>query len=142
MFRPKDVVIKNVAKSDSVTKEFECRDCHKPIGENDNPCPFCGSDKRLIKININEKITMLESLKMKHKDKSGFTLGTTVVRDKIAGASKKRAKETLSYDRSNPDITKKLHHVEEIGEDDERVVVHHEEESYPAKKRPNKRPVA
>lgn len=135
MFRPKDVILKNVAKSDSVTKEFECRDCHKPISENDKPCPHCGSDKRLIKINVHEKITLLETLKMKHKDKSGFTLGTTVVRDKIGGASKRRANETLSFDRSNPNITKKLHHVEEINEKGKKIVVHHEEKFYPAKRR-------
>ncbi len=122
--------------SKPLTKEFECRECHKPMGENDKVCPNCGSDKRLIKINIHETITVLESLGLKHKDKSGFTLGTTVVRDKIAGASKRRANETLSYDRSNPHVTKKFHHVEEIDEKGNKVVVHHEEESYPAKRRP------
>ncbi len=74
-------------------------------------------------------------MKAKHKDNTGFILGTTVVREKISGKTKRRANESLSYNRTNPGFTEKIHHVEEIDETGNSVVVHDEHIQYPARRR-------
>jgi hypothetical protein len=67
----------------------------------------------------------------------GFKMGWTTTREKISGKTRRRAREVLSFDRTDPHATWKLHHVEEINEHGEAEVVHHHEETYPAKRRPS-----
>jgi len=42
----------------------------------------------------------------------------------------------LRIDRTDPVVTRKFHHVEELADDGRWEEVHHYEEEYPAKRRP------
>ena len=81
---------------------------------------------------------VLESAKVR-KSEDSLLVGETTSREKIAGQSKRRAREVLDIDRSQPDVTIKQHHVQEyadagnpVGEPPEHRDV------YPVKRRPRK----
>jgi len=82
-------------------------------------------------------IGLSASIEVKHKDRQGFLKFGSKSRNKTSGRTKRRTQETISIDRTDPKFTKKFHHVEEINEDNQPEVVHHEETIYPAKRRPN-----
>ena len=66
---------------------------------------------------------------------TGFKKVEQVVREKIAGASKRLAREILRIDRTAPNVTRKVHHVEEQDEHGGWKTVHDEQKEYPAKRR-------
>lgn len=78
----------------------------------------------------------LAGLKMKLRNSTGFVKLMSWARNKISRISKRHARESLTIDRSGPEFTWKLHHVEEATESGEYEVVHHEDEKFPAKRRP------
>jgi hypothetical protein len=82
-------------------------------------------------------IGLSASVGIKHKDKKGFLKFESKSRNKTSGRTKRRTKETISIDRTDPEFTKRFHHVEEINENNQSEVVHYEETIYPAKRRPN-----
>jgi len=71
------------------------------------------------------------------KDGSWFKRQELKVRNKISGLSKRRARERLTIDRSGLGFTKKVHEVDEATETGDYIVVHHEEQKFPAKRRPS-----
>lgn len=78
----------------------------------------------------------LAGLKMKLRNSTGFVKVVSWVRNKISRKSKRHAREELRIDRSATEFTRKLHHVEEANESGEYKVVHHEDQKFPPKRRP------
>ena len=115
---------------------IECQGCGKILSDNQRPCPYCGSNNRNYYVESKVAIGLLASIEVKHKDRQGFLKFGSKSRNKTSGRTKRRTQETISIDRTDPKFTKKFHHVEEINEDNQPEVVHHEETIYPAKRRP------
>jgi len=116
---------------------IECQACGRVLSEEQRHCPSCGSKKRNYHVEAKVAIRLLPSVEIKLKDEKGFLKSESKSRNKTSGRTKRRTQETISIDRTNPEFTKKFHHVEEINEDNQPEVVHHEETIYPAKRRPN-----
>ena len=105
----------------------------------ERPCPNRGSRKGRYSIDVGGGIiTPLASLKMKLRDSTGFVKLVSWMRNKISGKSKHPAREELTIDRRDAKFTRKLHHVEEATESGGCKVVHHEEQKFPAKRRPQR----
>jgi hypothetical protein len=115
--------------------KIECQGCGAVLSAEQRPCPYCGSTKRNYYEEANVTISLSISTDIKHQDKTGFLKFESKSRNKISHKTKRRAQETIAIDRTNPQFTKKLHHVEEINEAGKFEVVHHEEVKYPAKRR-------
>jgi hypothetical protein len=114
---------------------IECQECGKELNEEQRPCPYCGSNKPKYKVKLEGTLTPESSLGYKQKDSKGFLKIVGKIRHKISGVTKRPTRETITFDRTNPNFTKKLHHVEEIDKEGQAKVVHDEEEIYPAKRR-------
>ena len=118
---------------------IRCAECNRILLEEERPCPSCGSRKRHYSVDVGGgTITPLAGLKIKLKDSTGFVKVVSWVRNKIPRASKRHARESLIIDRSDPEFTRKLHHVEEATETGEYDVVHDEDQRFPAKRRPKR----
>ena len=114
---------------------IRCANCNRILSEEERPCPSCGSERRNYRVEVEERIRVFEGLKLKVKDRTGFVKVISKVESKISGKSKRRAQESLTYDRTDPEFTRKTHHVEETTETGEHEVVHHEDVKFPAKRR-------
>jgi hypothetical protein len=114
---------------------IECEECGQLLEEREGPCPKCGSTKRRFYVSAHDTVSTQESLKLVERDRSGVEKQTRIVRDKISGKTKRKTREVLVYDKTDPKVTRKFHHVEEINDEGEPEVVHHEEEEYAAKHR-------
>lgn len=55
----------------TVSTKYFCQNCKKELRENQKPCPYCGSTKRDIKVEIKEEIRIRERLRARQKRK-GF----------------------------------------------------------------------
>lgn len=77
-------------------------------------------------------------MELEQKDSGGFVSVKSKIRNKISIKTKCQAQETLTIDRTDPNFTRKVHHVEEVSEGGRTEVVHHEDKKYPAKHRPTK----
>lgn len=114
-----------------------CAECNRILSEEKRPCPSCGSRRRHYGVKVGGgTITPLAGLKMKLRDSTGFVKVISWARNKVSGRSKSHTRESLIIDRSDPKFTRKLHHVEETSETGEYKVVHHEDQKFPAKRRP------
>jgi hypothetical protein len=102
----------------------------------EHPCPNRSSERRRYNIKVGGVVEPHGNLKIKQKDLAGFVKVVSWVKNKVSGASKRHAKEEMRIDRSDPEFTQKLHHVEEATESGEYEVVHHEDQKFPAKRRP------
>ena len=116
---------------------IKCQECGGQLSEGQQSCPSCGSDKLSYEAEFRTAVGMLPSIGVKLKDKKGRIQFQSKDRNKISGTTKRKAHETMIFDRTDPKFTKKFHHVEEINENNQPEVVHHEETVYPAKRRPN-----
>ena len=116
--------------------ETRCGEHNGVLSEEESPCPDCSSKGRHYSVKVGGVIEPHGSLKIKQKDSTGFVKLKSWIRNKISGTSKRHAKEELRIDRSDPEFTRKLHHVEEATESGEYEVVHHEDQKFPAKRRP------
>lgn len=114
---------------------IRCANCNRILSQEERPCPSCGSERRHYSVEIHSTVTISDSLKLEVKDLTGFVKVRSWVRNKISGKSKRRARESLTIDRTSPEFTRKIHHVEETTETGEHEVVHHEDEKFPAKRR-------
>lgn len=54
-----------------ISVKYFCQNCKKELSKGQKSCPYCGSVKRDIKVEINEKIKIRESLRVRQKRK-GF----------------------------------------------------------------------
>jgi len=54
-----------------VSTKYFCQNCKKELNEGQKPCPYCGSEKRDIKVEVREEIKIRESLRGRQKRK-GF----------------------------------------------------------------------
>lgn len=108
------------------------------LSQGESPCPNCDSKGRYCSVKVGGVVEPHGSLKIKHKDSTGFVKLKSWIRNGISGASKCHAKEELRIDRSDPEFTQKLHHVEEATESSEYEVVHHEDQKFPPKRRPRR----
>lgn len=102
------------------------------------PCPHCGSTDKVISVVVEDSVQLFESVKTKQKDATGFVKNETIEREKIAGKSRRKTKELLEIDRSDPQYTRKYHLVKELNEHGEFEIVHNEPKLSPAKHRPKK----
>jgi len=100
------------------------------------PCPYCGSTDKVISIVVEDSVQLFESVKTKQKDATGFVKNETIEREKFAGKSRRKAKEFLEIDRSDPKFTRKHHLVKELNEHGEFETKHNETKDSPAKHRP------
>lgn len=114
---------------------IRCSGCGAELQEEQRPCPVCGSAARTYSIHIEDKVVVLSSLKAEARDPTGFKKVTQIVREKVAGFSKRLAREWLRIDRSDRAVTRKVHRVEEQGPDGQWVTVHDETQDFPAKRR-------
>src|SRR5258705_1341846 len=64
-------------------------------------------------IDVFDGINLFESTRIK-KIENGRVVGESRSRDKISGKTKRRTHDLLSFDRSDPDVTVKHHHVQEF----------------------------
>ena len=117
---------------------IRCANCNEILSEQERPCPSCGSEKRNYSVEIQNNVTISDGLKLEAKDQTGFVKVMSWVRSKISGKSKRRARESLTIDRTDPKFTRKIHHIEETTETGEHEVVHYEDEKFPAKRRPKR----
>ena len=108
----------------------ECSNCREELQKNRATCPNCGSNKRHDYVTVTDEIRLRDSIKGKVKNKSGKTKRKFVSRSKLSNKGIE-AKEQLDIDIEG---NRKFHHVEELDENGNWVVVHHEDE--PLKKRP------
>jgi len=120
-----------------------CKQCGAILPEantanNRPPCPHCGSTDKVISVVVEDSVQLFESVKTKQKDATGFVKIETLEREKFAGESRRKAKELLEIDRSDPQYTKKYHLVKELNEHGEFETKHNEPKVYPAKHRPKK----
>jgi len=125
----------------SENRQAKCASCETELAlDHQGPCPACGGTARALSICVADtlSISVKEGFETKHKDPSGFVKGWTKGHTKVSGKTKRQAYEVLSFDRSDPDFTRKVHRVEEIDEEGQREVVHDEDVRYPAKRRPGK----
>jgi len=83
-------------------------------------------------------VQLFESVKTKQKDATGFVKIETLEREKFAGKSRRKAKELLEIDRSDPQYTRKHHLVKELNEHGEFETKHNESKESPAKHRSKK----
>ncbi len=74
-------------------------------------------------------------IRIKREGWRGF-LKEILMREKVAGESGREARETQVYDRTDPNVTKKKHRVDERTDSGEWETVHEHEEEFPAKHRP------
>lgn len=117
---------------------IRCAKCNRILSEEERPCPSCGSRKRHYSFEAQCAVGLSTSAKTELRDSTGFVKFMSWARNKISGASKRHARESLTIDRSAPEFTQKLHHVEEATETGEYKVVHHEDQKFPAKRRPQR----
>ena len=54
-----------------VSTKYFCQNCRRELNEDQKPCPYCGSVRRDIKVEIKEEIKIRESLRGRQKRK-GF----------------------------------------------------------------------
>lgn len=123
----------------SESRQANCVSCETELAwDHQGPCPACGGTDRGLSICVADTISIdiEEGFGTKHQDPSGFVKGWTKGRTKVSGKTKRRAYEVLSFDRSDPHFTRKVHRVEEVDEEGQREVVHDEDVRYPAKRRP------
>jgi hypothetical protein len=120
-------------------QEITCQGCGRPVPLDTprTPCPGCGCTKRLVALTLRESVTAMDSLKVGHKDASGFKKLSLLLRQKIARGSRRPAEEKLTLDRTDPDWTVKTHQVWEIDEHGQKRLVHDEQCRCPAKRRPS-----
>lgn len=102
---------------------YECSNCGKELQEKREPCPNCGSNKRHVYVTVKDAIRLRDSIKGKVKDKTGKTKRKFITRSKLSKKGKE-AKEQLDIDIKG---NRKFHHVEELDENGNWVVVHHED---------------
>jgi hypothetical protein len=114
-----------------------CSECKRPYQSNeDPPCPACGSSRRTFDQLNTATLRAQASVSGVHT-RQGYPRGWVtkfVERTKISRLGK-LARESLRFDRSDPDKTVKTHRVEEQQADGDWKVVHDEEVEYPAKRR-------
>lgn len=120
-----------------------CKQCGIILPEantaNSHPmCPNCGSMDKEISVLVEDPVPILESIKTSETDITGFVIKQTLEREKIAGESRRKAKEFLEIDRSNSLETRKTHVVKELNEQGEFETRHNELIPSPAKHRPKK----
>ncbi len=115
---------------------IRCSDCGAELQEEQRPCPVCGSAARTYSIQMDARAVALSSLKAEARDRTGFKKVTQIVREKVAGFSKRLAREWLRIDRTDRAVTRKTHRVEEQRPDGQWVTVHDETQELPAKRRP------
>jgi uncharacterized membrane protein YeaQ/YmgE (transglycosylase-associated protein family) len=60
-----------------MTEEYYCADCNNSLSKNDKSCPKCGSTERKICVELQDKITLSDSI-TEIKKVSGFWLGISV----------------------------------------------------------------
>lgn len=113
-----------------------CADCERILETDINECPTCGSNNRNIRACDNAKCSVLQSAKIIEKDNSGFKWHERLYREKISTGTKRKAREIQLYDRSDPQVTTKIHFVEEENEFGLMDVKHIEKVERPAKRRP------
>ena len=117
---------------------IRCANCNEILSEQERPYPSCGSEKRNYSVEIQNNVTISDDLKLEAKDQTGFVKVMSWVRSKISGKSKRRARESLTIDRTSAEFTRKIHHVEEATDTGEYEVVHHEDEKFPVRRRPER----
>jgi len=126
-----------MAQSSSAEVAVVCGNCEKPLQPNESPCKGCGSTRRRYNVTLTANLVFSRTtLKAVGKTPSGFKKFEQTVRDKIGGASKWVAREILSFDRTDPNATKKTHVVEEQNpETGEWITKHDEHKTFPARRR-------
>ena len=118
-----------------INMHIECAKCGRAI-ERAAPCPSCGSINKKFYVECSDTVTCNDGAGIKLFDRLGFLKLSSIIRNKISMVSRRPAKEILTFDRTDSNVTKKYHHVEETKEDGSKEVVHHEEIDFPAKHRP------
>ena len=104
--------------------KYGCSNCGNELQENREPCPNCGSTKRHVYVTVKDGIRLRDGIKGKVKDRTGKVKRKFISRSKLSKRGKE-AKEQLDIDIEG---NRKFHHVEELTEEGNWVVVHHEDE--------------
>jgi hypothetical protein len=96
-------------------------------------CQGCGS----LSINVGNAITVLDGLRLDLWE-GLFRKVRNTVKEKIAGASQRRAHQVLTIDRTDPDLTVKYHRVQEYDDAGHAAGDPHEHiQTFPARRRPS-----
>jgi len=100
---------------------YECVECGKDLKAERKTCPSCGSTRIHVYVTVSDGIKFRERIKATLKDSSGKK--TKIIRsgEKLSKHGKD-AREELIIDI---DGDRKFHHVEELDENGNWVVVHH-----------------
>jgi DNA-directed RNA polymerase subunit RPC12/RpoP len=106
------------------TTSWKCMGCGRDISdiiekENENkrlPCPDCGSTQRKMFVTMEVKAKASASMSVKVKDSSGFVKQESKMRESHSDKTNRPVKISVDVDRTDPDITKVNHKVEEVDE--------------------------
>jgi hypothetical protein len=117
-----------------------CKHCKSEIEDKMQKCPNCGKDcgprNRIYDLEIVNGVSLSANIGLEVKDSSGFMKYKEKSKNKRAGKTGRKAKESLSIDRTNKQVTVKKHLVKEQNEKGEWETVHNERIESPAKHRP------
>ena len=118
-----------------------CQHCGTEIESDTQICPkcseYCGPGKRRYEEKLTASIRLSTSMGVEIRDASGFKKISEHTKNKRAGKTGRKARESLSIDRTDKQVTIKKHIVEEQNEEGKWETVHNEEKKFPAKHRPH-----
>jgi hypothetical protein len=112
---------------------YECSECGKELTADRNPCSSCGSTRRNVYVTASTGIKFRDRIKAVLKNSSGKKKKIIYSGEKLSKHGKE-AKEELVIDIEGD---RKFHHVEELDEKGNWVVVHHCDEKLKEKKGEN-----
>lgn len=100
---------------------YTCIDCGRDLSDlateqtgERKPCPDCGSTKRKIFTTIIIQGTCSLSISTKLRDTTGHVKQESRQRDDVSEKTGKLVKVSVEVDRTNPEVTKVTHRIEEI----------------------------
>jgi len=90
-----------------VLTKYYCQKCKRELEPDQKICPHCGSNHRMIKVNIEEKIVIRETIKGRQKRKGFKKFLREWIQGWFPSKDKKRYPEGVEkvriIDRENPD---------------------------------------
>jgi uncharacterized OB-fold protein len=110
-------------------EKYRCGDCGKELTANEKLCSNCGSSRRVTPVFAYGTITVRTQLGLKVKEQATRKIDKKFTARRKLSEHGKEAKEELTIDIAG---NRKIHHVEEQGENGQWITVH--DEDVPLKK--------
>lgn len=95
-----------------VSTKYFCQNCKRELSEDQKPCPYCGSEKRDIKVEIKEEIKIRENLRGRLKSKGFKKFAIEFLQGWFSSGDKakfpKGIQQTRVIDKKNDKYQKKI----------------------------------